>query len=86
METEMKMIHLGMVYIYKIPAKKNLSHNFIAFTNVRHFFRNTNLVPKCKSVRDFGVASATGKSNLQMLHDLRFKYPKIFALWLSQYK
>ena len=25
----MKMIHLGMVYIYKIPAKKSLSHNFI---------------------------------------------------------
>ena len=32
--------------------------------------------PKCRSVQDSGVASATGKSNLQMLHDLRFEYPK----------
>ena len=26
--------------------------------------------------QDSGVASATGKSDLQMLHDLRFEYPK----------
>ena len=25
---------------------------------------------------DTGVASATGKSDLQMLHDIRFEYPK----------
>ena len=34
------------------------------------------MVPKYKSARDSGVASATGKSDLQMLHDLRFEYPK----------
>ena len=36
-----------------------------------------------------GVASATGKSDLQMLHDLRFEYPKKFAVWavlVSEYK
>ena len=40
------------------------------------FFRKTNMVPKYRSARDSGVASATGKSNLQMLHDLRFECPK----------
>ena len=39
-------------------------------------FRKTNMVPKYRSTREFGVASATGKSDLQMLHDLRFEYPK----------
>ena len=34
------------------------------------------MVPKFKSARDSGVASATDKSDLQMLHDLRFEYPK----------
>ena len=34
------------------------------------------MVPQYRSVRDSGVASVTGKSNLQMLHDLRFEYPK----------
>ena len=34
------------------------------------------MVPKYRSARDYGVASATGKSDLQMLHDLRFEYQK----------
>ena len=34
------------------------------------------MVPKYRSARDSGLASATGKSDLQMLHDLRFDYPK----------
>ena len=33
-------------------------------------------MPQYMLVRDSGVASATGKSDLQMLHDLRFDYPK----------
>ena len=36
------------------------------------------MVPKYRSVRDPGVASATGKSDLQMLYDLKFEYPKNF--------
>ena len=35
-----------------------------------------NTAPKYRSVQDFGVASATGKQDLQTLHDLRFEYPK----------
>ena len=35
-----------------------------------------NMAPQQRWVRDSGVASATGKSDLQMLHDLRFDYPK----------
>ena len=34
------------------------------------------MIPKYRSARDSGVAGATGKSDLQMLHDLRFEYPK----------
>ena len=34
------------------------------------------MVPQYRLVGDPGVASATGKSDLQMLHDLRFEYPK----------
>ena len=34
------------------------------------------MVPQYRPVGDSGVASATGKSDLQMLHDLRFGYPK----------
>ena len=34
------------------------------------------MVPQYRFVRDSGVASATGKSDLQMLIDLRFEYPK----------
>ena len=34
------------------------------------------MVPQYRLVRDSGVASATGKSDLQMLIDLRFEYPK----------
>ena len=34
------------------------------------------MAPKHRSAQDSGVASATGKSELQMLHDLRFEYPK----------
>ena len=36
------------------------------------------MVPKYRSARDSGVASAAGKSDLQMLHYLRFEYPEIF--------
>ena len=38
---------------------------------MQHFFRKTN-----RSARDSGLASATGKSDLQILHDLRFECPK----------
>ena len=34
------------------------------------------MVPKYRSARDSGVAGATCKSDLQILHDLRFEYPK----------
>ena len=34
------------------------------------------MVSKYRSARDSGLASATVKSDLQMLHDLRFEYPK----------
>ena len=34
------------------------------------------MIPQYRPVRDSGVASATAKSDLQMLHDLRFDYPK----------
>ena len=34
------------------------------------------MVPQYRSVRHSGVASANGESDLQMLHDLRFEYPK----------
>ena len=34
------------------------------------------MVPKYRSARDSCVASATGKSDLQMLHNLRFEYQK----------
>ena len=44
------------------------------------------MVPQYRSVQDSGVASVTGKSDLQMLHDLRFEYPKNPAVWLSEYK
>ena len=35
-----------------------------------------NMAPQQRWVRDSGVASATGKSDLQMLHDLRSEYSK----------
>ena len=58
-------------------GKKILSQEFLCnFTSVRHFFRKTNMVSQYRLVRDSDVASATGKSNLQMLRDLRFDYPK----------
>ena len=34
------------------------------------------MVPQYRPVRDSGVASTTDQSDLQMLHDLRFDYPK----------
>ena len=34
------------------------------------------MVPQYRPMQDSGVASATSKSDLQMLHDLRFQYPK----------
>ena len=34
------------------------------------------MVPQYRPVGDSCVASANGKSDLQMLHDLRFDYPK----------
>ena len=40
------------------------------------------MIPQYRSVRDAGVASATVKSNLQMLHDLRFEYPIKFVVWV----
>ena len=49
--------------------------NHCKFINVRYFFRKTNMVPKYRSARDSGLENATGKSDLQMLHDLRFEYP-----------
>ena len=36
------------------------------------------MVPQYRLVRDSGVASANGILDLQMLHDLRFEYPKNF--------
>ena len=51
-----------------------MSQNFIVnFQTYGTFLENKH----GRSVRDSGVASATGKSDLQMLHDLRFEYPKI---------
>ena len=38
------------------------------------------MVPKYRSARDSAVASGTGKSDLQMLHDLRFGYPKNYCV------
>ena len=32
------------------------------------------MIPKYRSARDSGLASGTGKSDLQMLHDLRSEY------------
>ena len=32
------------------------------------------MVPKYRLARCFGVAGSTGKSDLQMLHDLRLEY------------
>ena len=34
------------------------------------------MVPQYRPVGDSGVASAAGESDLQMLHNLRFDYPK----------
>ena len=34
------------------------------------------MVPQDRPVRDSGIASANGKSDLQMLHDLRYEYSK----------
>ena len=34
------------------------------------------MVPKYRSALGSGVASAPGKSDLQMLHDLKFEYPR----------
>ena len=71
-----------MVYIHKILANNALSHNFTInlqiykSTNLWHFFRNMNMTSTCRSVQDSGVASATSKSDLKMLHHLRFEYPE----------
>ena len=47
-----------------------MSQNFIVnFQTYGTFLENKH----GRSVRDSGVASATGKSDLQMLHDLSFK-------------
>ena len=35
-----------------------------------------NMLPQYRPVGDSDVASATGESDLQMLHDLIFDYPK----------
>ena len=43
---------------------------------MQHFFRRTNIISKYRSAQDSGLASATGKSDLQILHDLRFECPK----------
>ena len=79
-----------MVYIHKILANNALSHNFTInlqiykSTNLWHFFRNMNMTSTCRSVQDSGVASATSKSDLKMLHHLRFEYPEICcaAIWI----
>ena len=66
----MKMTYLRMVYICKILAKKfRLLVNFQWYGT---FFRKSNMASKYWSVRNAGVASATGKSNLQMLHEVTF--------------
>ena len=65
-----------MVYIHKILAKSVLSHNFIQIYNSTALFRNMNMTSTCRSVQDSGVASATSKSDLKMLHHLRFEYPE----------
>ena len=58
-------------------GKKIFSHNFIGnIQTYGTFFRKTNMVRKYKSARDFGVASVTGNSDLQMLHDLRLSIQK----------
>ena len=35
-----------------------------------------NMIPRYRPVGDSGVTSATGKLDLQMLHDLIFDFPK----------
>ena len=71
-----------MVYIHKILANNALSHNFTInlqiykSKNLWHFFRNMNMTSTCRSVQDSGAASATSKSDLKMLHHLRFEYPE----------
>ena len=62
-----------MVYI------ENILENFIIsckFTNLRYLPRKMNTAPKGQSLQDSGKDFATGKSNLQMFHDLRLVYPK----------
>ena len=44
------------------------------------------MAPKCRSMRGSGLASASGKSDLQMLHGLRFEHPKITVVLLPEYK
>ena len=58
------MIYLRMGYIYKILVKRFCLRISYKFTNVRYFFRKTNMVPQYRPVGDPGVASATGKSDV----------------------
>ena len=66
-----------MGYIYKILAKKFCLIISLQIYKITALFRKTNMVPKYRSARDSGVTSATGNSDLQMLHELRFEYPQI---------
>ena len=44
------------------------------------------MAPKCRSMRGSGLASANGKSDLQILHGLRFEHSKITVVLLPEYK
>ena len=53
----------------------NVYENYL-FEDGLHLCRKTNMVSKYRSARDSSLDSATGKSDLQTLHGLRFEYPK----------
>ena len=57
-----------MGYIYNILAKKLCLIISLQIYKRTTFFRKTNMVSKYRSVRGSGVASATGKSDVQTLH------------------
>ena len=69
MEAYVKMIYLTMVTFTKLCLK-----DFVSEFHCK--IRETGMVPQYRPMGDSGVASANGKSDLQMLHDLRFQYPK----------
>ena len=47
------------------------------------FLEKTNMIPKYRSAQDSAVASPTSQSDLQILHDLRFEYPKNLLCYLN---